>query len=67
MLEWMLKNVIFDPRSRTEIIPDVSYFCFLFQSKNMIWHDMIYIMDTVKWVGDIEQFSVVFLNKVVIA
>ena len=31
----MLDVLIFDPHFRTEIISDISYFSFLFQSKNM--------------------------------
>ena len=33
---WMLDVFIFDPHSRTEIIPVIFYFCFLFQVHDMI-------------------------------
>ena len=60
---WMLDVLIFDPHSRTEIISDFSYFCLLFQSKNMILLQPIYgYHQTGRGIG---KFSMFFLNNIV--
>ena len=67
MADWLRLDAgcsYFWPMSRTEIKSNISYFCFLFQSKNMIMVVHIWT-PSVKW-DDIEKFSVYFLNKIVI-